>query len=62
MFAWLYDWLMIIVTWALSWLGIQIPSAVTSSGAIESGTIANEVTAPSLDPLPLDPTPVSHNL
>ena len=62
MFAWLYDWLMVAVTWILSLLGIQWSSGATSSA--ESASVVNDSVSamPPLDPLPLDPTPVSHDL
>ena len=61
MFAWLYDWLVTVVTWVLSLLGIQWSSAALSSAALSSGALSSAESAmdstsatPSLDPLPLD--------
>ena len=53
MFAWLYDWLVTVVTWILSLLGIQWSSEALSSAALSSTESASVM--PQLDSLPLDP-------
>lgn len=44
MFAWLYEWFMIVVIWVLSWLGIQLPMPIAHANS-ESASVSGDESA-----------------